>query len=59
MNLWQVKVEWMSMYVAALAGISYLFLERGGATVCLAGTQLVWLDQYGPHSSLNERLVWA
>lgn len=47
----------MKVHVAALAGISYLFLECGGATVSLAGTQLVWLDQYEPHSRLNERLV--
>lgn len=31
----------------------------GGAIVCLAGTQLVRLDQHEPHSTLNERLVSA
>lgn len=43
----------MKVHVCGCSG----WYECGGATVRLAGTQLVWLDQYEPHSSLNERLV--
>lgn len=47
----------MKVHVCGFSGWYFLSFECGGATVCLAGTQFVWLDQYEPHSSLNERLV--